>query len=105
MPSKRWKNVSSEKFDAIMAKRFDVGKCKRCNGFGVELVFDMSAYSPYTDTVRIRCKGCHRETPPVNAIEVFNEVDGPRIGTFVTEKHLVKCIRQAIQDWEEGKEA
>lgn len=105
MPSTRWKNVSAEKFDAVMAKRFGAGKCKKCNSFNVELVFDMSAYSPYTNTVRLRCKRCSYSTPPINATEVFNEANGPRIGTFVTERCLVKSIRQAIQDWEEGKEA
>ena len=98
-----FKEVSSRKFDALMARRLELKKCPRCPNFGAEIVISMTAYGPKTQRAFVKCKYCGYETKPYDAfISVWDKESG-RVGNFVLNQSLASAIHSAVKDWNGGK--
>lgn len=93
------KEVNSKKFDALMAKDIDLGKCPKCHEWGGEITIPMTAYGSKSGTAFVRCKYCGFETKGRNTNITIYDTDNKRIGCPTIEKSFMGAIRQAINDW------
>ena len=93
------KMVNSKKFDALMKKRIDLGKCPRCPNIGGEIVIPLICYGKKWRRVYVRCDWCGFETTGYDANTVLNDTESKRYGNFVIDKSLMQAIHNAVNDW------
>ena len=102
-----FKEVSTRKFDALMAKRLELKKCSRCQNFGAEIIIPMVAYGLKVHHVFVRCKYCGYETKSFDASTHLRDAETGRIGNFVLNPSMASAIHSAVNDWnrraEDGK--
>lgn len=93
------KEVNSRKFDAIMKKGINLGKCPRCPNIGGEIIIPLTCFGSKWRRVYIRCDNCGFETKSFDANTCLNDTENHRFGNFVIEKSLMHAIYSAIEEW------
>lgn len=93
------KEVNSKKFDAIMKKRIDLGKCPKCPNIGGEIIIPLICFGSKWRKVYVRCDHCGFETKSYNANTLLNDTESKRYGNFVIDKSLMNAIHNAVNDW------
>ena len=96
---KQVKEVNSKKFNAIMNKRIDLGKCPRCPNIGGEIIIPLICYGSKWRKVYVRCGVCGFETKRYNANTSLYDTESKRLGSFVIDKSLMSAIHNAVNDW------
>lgn len=96
-----FKDVTVEKFDALMAKQITLRNCPKCNRYGAQIIIDMPMYGK--EGVYCKCYGCGYETKRQMANIVMKDKRG-RIGTPTIDKSLMGAIRQAVNDYNRRSE-
>lgn len=93
------KEVNSKKFDAIMKKRIDLGKCPKCSNIGGEIIIPLICFGSKWRKVYARCDHCGFETKGYDANTLFDDTEAKRYGNFVIDKSLMNAIHNAVNDW------
>lgn len=90
------KEVSKQKFDAIMSKNIRIDLCPLC-GCGAEIVVKMPWYGQ--TGARVQCSKCEYSTKFFDIHSMFNCKENRSLGTPILEKSIMRGIRSAIQSW------
>ena len=90
------KEVSEQKFNAIMGKAIRLDRCPLCGG-GAEIVIPMPLYGQ--NGAKVRCSKCGFSTKLFNTHSHFHCSESKQLGTPIIEKSLMIGIRSAIQSW------
>ena len=93
------KEVSANKFDALMNKRIDLNKCPRCHAIEGEIIIPLIRYGSKCRKVYVRCKQCGFETKRYDANKILIDTENNRIATILLDKSLMKAIYNAVNDW------
>ncbi len=93
------REVTSKKFDAIMKKSIDLGKCPKCPNIGGEIIIPLICFGSKWRRVYVRCKHCGFETKSYDANTMLNDTETKRHGNFVIDKSLMNAIHNAVNDW------
>ena len=91
------KEVNSKKFDALMSKSINLGRCPKCSRNGGQLIIDFPMYGK--DGAYCKCYDCGFETRRRSMNITMIDIEKHRMGTPVIEKSLMGAIRQAVNDW------
>lgn len=91
------KAVNSNKFDVLISKHIELGKCPKCSRVGGQLIVDFHLYG--REGVYCKCYECGFETQRNSKHIIIVDNENHRIGTSVIEKSLINAIRNAINDW------
>ena len=92
-----FKEVTVEKFDALLAKQIALRACPKCNYPGGQIIVDMHTYGK-DEGVYCRCYECGYETRRRMANIVMHDKRN-RIATPTIDKSLMGAIRQAVNDY------
>lgn len=90
------KEVSKQKFDAIMSKDIRLDLCPLC-GYGAEIVVKIPWYGQ--TGARVQCTNCRHGTRIFNIHSEFHCGETKSLGTPILEKSIMVGIRAAIQSW------
>ena len=90
------KEVSAEKFNALMKKAINLKECPKCGRYGAQIRVDFPMYGK--DGAYCKCYGCGFETKRRETNIVMSD-NKKRLGTPTIEKSLMGAIRQAVNDW------
>ena len=90
------KEVSEQKFNAIMSKAIRLDRCPLC-GESAEIVISLPWYG--VEGAKVRCSKCGYSTKLFNIHSHFNYAETKQLGTPIIEKSLMIGIRSAIQSW------
>lgn len=88
------KEVTRQKFDAIMSKGITLKLCPLCGG-PAEIVVKIPWYGP--TGAMVRCTKCGYGTGMFGIHSYFS--CGKSYGTPILEKSILKGIRSSIQSW------
>lgn len=90
------KEVSAEKFDALMKKAIRLEHCPKCGFYGAQIRVDFPLYG--RGGAYCKCYQCGFETMRRETNIVMHD-NQKRLGTPTIEKSLMGAIRQAVNDW------
>lgn len=91
-----YKEVSAEKFDALMKKSIVLKECPKCRNYGAQIRVDFPLYGRWG--AYCKCYQCGFETKRRNTNICMSD-NKKRIGSPTIEKSLMGAIRQAVNDW------
>ena len=91
-----FKNVSKQKFDAIMSKAISLDLCPHCGG-PAEIVVRIPWYGQ--TGAKVQCSHCGYSTRIFDIHSTFHCDETKSLGTPILEKSIMVGIRAAIQSW------
>lgn len=91
-----YKEVSKQKFDAIMSKDIKLDHCPICRA-NAEIVVNIPWYG--ATGAKVQCTKCKHSTKFFNIYSHFHCAEAKSIGNPTLEKSLMRGIRAAIQSW------
>ena len=95
-----WKEVSIQKFEAIMRKNIQLDLCPNCRG-PAEIVVKIPWYGQ--TGARVQCSKCGYGTRLYNIHSEFHCEETKSIMTPILEKSIIAGIRKAVQEWNIGE--
>lgn len=92
----KFKEVTVEKFNALMAKNITLRACPKCQNYGGQIIIDFKLYGK--EGAFCRCYQCGYETKRRMTNIVISD-KRKRIATPIIDKSLIGAIRQAVNDY------
>ena len=92
--------MQGNEFDKIIKNRIDTRLCKKC-GSGCTIRVEFAAYGPTGAWCKCKNELCGAKTKMQGISEYITTAD--RCATPVTQKSLIKGIKKAIKQWNNGE--